>query len=62
MQTETENTLLTVTQAAELAQVAPNTVRAWINRPVNPLPANRPGYRTIRLDREEFLKWIKEQR
>jgi excisionase family DNA binding protein len=61
MQTETE-TLLTVTQAAKLAQVAPNTVRSWINRPVNPLPAQRPGYRTVRLDRETFLEWLKEQR
>ena len=55
-----ESITLSVPDAADVAGVAPSTLRKWIRRKDNPLPLHRlPGmtknYRVFRKELEEWL-------
>lgn len=54
---------LTVKQAADILQVTEDTVRAYINNPVHPLPASylgkKAGYRILR---EDLDQWMRENK
>ena len=55
-----ENPFITTEDAAATLGVSVDTIRGYIHRKKNPLPAYRFG-REYKLNKEEFLKWAEEQ-
>jgi excisionase family DNA binding protein len=51
---------LTVEEVAEMLQVSVETVRGYISKKKNPLPAFKLG-REWRIPREDFDRWVREQ-
>lgn len=56
-----ENPFISTEEAAAILGVSVDTIRGYINRKRNPLPAYRFG-REYKLKKEEFERWMQEQR
>lgn len=53
--------VLRVKDAACYLKVSEATVRNYLKRPVDPLPHQRLGYRTIRIERDDLSEWYRRQ-
>jgi excisionase family DNA binding protein len=56
-----EKPYLTAEEIAEMLQVSIDTVRNWINRKGNPLPAFKIG-REWRVERKDFVEFIQQRK
>ena len=56
-----DQTYYTVEEVAAILRISVETVRSYINRKKNKLPAYRLG-REYRIDKEDFEKWMKERK
>jgi putative molybdopterin biosynthesis protein len=56
-----EKPYLTVDEVAGILRVSPETVRSYITKKKNPLPAYRLG-REYRIDPEDFQKWMQKRK
>lgn len=56
-----EKPYLSIPEIASMLDVSVDTVRNYITRKKNPLPAYRFG-REYRINKNEFDAWVKEQR
>jgi excisionase family DNA binding protein len=56
-----DNPFISTEEAATILGVSVDTIRGYINRKKNPLPAYRFG-REYKLKKEEFEEWVQSQR
>ncbi len=56
-----EQTYLTVDEVATILRVSVETVRSYISRKKDPLPAYKLG-REYRIDKAEFEKWMQDRK
>ena len=52
---------LTPKEVAKECGVGVKQVRGWYRRKDNPLPAIKPGEKTVRIPRSAFERWLKTQ-